>query len=165
MLGLAVVIVALASRPVFQATTPSLGTTLNGDHTAVIDTQSADVVTTSFTGNALDIAEGNITVLIRNFSGFATVETASPFTYTLSATGNANSSAVIGAFDYDVEELIQQNDGEFPNDGILNIFGANGGIARVAVFDNLSVYVQVDANGNNNFERSVQYTWEEFFGN
>ena len=41
----------------FRAASPTLVTTLNGDHTAVIDTLVANTVTTAFSGNSLEINE------------------------------------------------------------------------------------------------------------
>ena len=147
----------------FQAASPTLVTTLNGDHTAVIDTRTT-TVTTAFSGNLLDVNEGQITVSIRNYSGFASLQTISPFSYTLDTAGNGNSSIVVGSFDYRVDELILQQIGEYPFDGILEIFGVNGSTARIAIVDSTNLDVQVDANGSNNYEVSTPMTWGEFLG-
>ena len=54
--------------------------------------------------------------------------------------------------------------GENPNDGVLEIFGRDGGTARVAIFDETSVDVQVDANADNNYESSTNMSWDQFLG-
>ena len=59
---------------------------------------------------------------------------------------------------------IQQLIGEYPNDGILEIFGRDGGTARVAIVDETSVDVQVDANASNNYESSTNMSWDQFLG-
>jgi hypothetical protein len=148
----------------FRAASPTLVTTLNGDHTAVIDTQAANTVTTAFSGNSLAVNEEQITVSIRNYSGSASLQTISPFGYTLDTAGNANSSIVVGSFDYSTDEPIQQQIGEHPFDGILDIFGAGVGTARILIEDSTTVHVQLDANGSTNYEVSTPMTWDDFLG-
>lgn len=148
----------------FRATSSSLVTTLNGDHTSTIDTSDPNLVTSLFSGGSLSVNEEQITVSISNYSGLETIGTASPFSYTLDGVGRANSSLITGSFDYSIGETILQQGGQWPSDGILNIYGLNNGTARVVVFDQLEVTVQVDANGSDNYEFSVRMTWEEFLG-
>jgi len=148
----------------FIATSSTLVTTLNGDHTSTIDTSAPSQVTSLFSGSALSIREEQITVAITNYSGLETIGTADPFNYTLDAVGRANSSLVTGSFDYSISETIVQQGIQWPHNGILNIYGANNGTARLAVFDEFEVTVQVDANGSDNYEYSARMTWEEFLG-
>ncbi len=149
----------------FRAASPTLVTTLNGDHTAVIDSLAANTVTTAFSGNSLGVKEEQITVSILNYSGVLSEQTISPFSFTLDTGGNANSSLVVGSFDYSTFEPIMQNIGENPSDGILDVFGANRSAARIVISEgSTTVFVQLDANGSTNYEVSIQMTWDEFLG-
>jgi len=146
----------------FQATSPTLATTVNGDHTAVIDTRALNTVTTSYSGTSLIVNEEQIAVTMRNYSGIASVQTIAPFNFLLDTAGRANSTNVSGSFDYRTDETIRQQLGANPFDGILEIFGLNGGTARIAVVDAAILDVQVDANGSTNYEISVNMTWDDF---
>jgi hypothetical protein len=129
---------------------------------AVIDTRPISTVTTSFSGTLLNIREQQLTASIRNYSGSASIQTVSPFGYSLDTAGNANSSEVTGSFDYRTDETIVQNLGENAYDGILEIFGEGLGTARIAIFDANIVRIQVDANGSSNYEITVDMPWDEF---
>ncbi len=101
---------------------------------------------------------------MRTYSGFTSLQTISPFSYTLDAAGNANSSIVVGSFDYSTDETILQQIGAYAFDGILEIFGDNRSTARIAIIDSTNLNVQVDANGSTNYEVSIVMTWNEFLG-
>jgi hypothetical protein len=148
----------------FQGASPTLVTTLNGDHTAVIDTRVANTVTTAFSGKSLAIKEEQITVTMRNYSGSVSLQTIIPFGYTVDTGGNANSSVVVGSFDYWTNEPFEQLIGENPSNGILDVFGADNSTARLVVEDTTTVHVQLDANGSTNYEVSTKMTWDEFLG-
>ena len=149
----------------FAAASPTFITTLNGDHSALIDTLSSSAIATGFSGSSLGIVEDQISISMTSYAGAAFLQLVPPFNYTLDLiVGRASSSIVAGSFDYRTDEAIQQLVGENPNDGILEIFGRDGGTARVAVVDENSVDVQVDANASNNYESSTNMTWDEFLG-
>lgn len=149
----------------FSAATPTLVTSLNGDHSALIDTQSSSAIATGFSGSSLSIVEDQISISMRTYSGAASLQLVPPFNYTLDLiVGSATSSLVTGSFDYRTDVPIQQLIGENPNDGILEIFGRDGGTARVAIFDETSVDVQVDANADNIYESSTNMSWDQFLG-
>ncbi len=148
----------------FQAASASLVTTLNGDHTVVLDTRPVNSVTTAFSGLSLDVIEDQITASIRNYSGFATSGTVSPFASSFAMTGSVNSSVIAGSFDYSTSETIQQVPGEHPSDGIFDVDGDNFSTARIAVVDSTNLNLQVDTNGSTNYEFSITMTWEEFLG-
>ena len=149
----------------FAAASPSFVTTLSGDHSALIDTLSSSAIATGFSGSSLGIVEDQISISMTAYSGAAYLQLVPPFNYTLDLiVGRASSSIVTGSFDYRTDEAITQLVGENPNNGILEIFGRDGGTARVAVVDENSVDVQVDANASNNYESSTNMTWDEFLG-
>jgi len=148
----------------FQAASATTVTTLNGDHTDVIDSQSASSVSTAFSGNLLLIDEDQISISISNYSGFSFIQIISPFASDLESVGNANSSVITGSFDYWTDEPILQLVGANPHDGILEIFGRDGGTARIAIVDEFSVDIQVDANATGNYESSTNLTWDQFLG-
>ncbi len=148
----------------FQAASPTFVTTLNGDHTAVIDTQATNIVTTAFSGNLLGVNEDQIAISMFNYSGATYLQTSIPGSYTLDVAGNANSSIVTGSFDYRTDETILQQIGQYPFAGILEIFGVNGGTARIAIVDETNLDLQLDANASTNYEVSTNMTWDEFLG-
>jgi hypothetical protein len=149
----------------FQAATAVAITTLNGDHTVVLDTRDINNITTAFSGTALDVVEDQIAVSVRNFSGFATTQLAAPFNTSLAAAGRVNSSVISGSFDFSTSETIQQLIGEFPSDGIFDVHGDNFSTARIVVVDANFIHLQVDANGSQNYEFAINnMTWEEFLG-
>lgn len=138
--------------------------TIDGDHTVVQDTRVATIITTAFSGNALDIVEGSITVLIRNFSGFMTTDTATLGT-SFDVVGTVESSVIAGSYDYSNSETIQRVFGDNPSDGIFDVHGANFSTARINIVDSNVVHVQLDENGSTNYEFAINnMTWEEFLG-
>lgn len=145
----------------FRAASATLVTTLDGDYTAVTDSTVPGAFATSFSGNAISIGEDQVTIALSGYSGFAELETVDPFTYYFDVAGRA-SGAGLGSFNYQTAETIFQQVGSLPFDGMLDVVGTNGSRARLAIEDVTSVVVQVDNNGNTNFEISVITTWEEF---
>jgi hypothetical protein len=149
----------------FQAASSALVTTLNGDHTAVLDTRSVNAVTTAFSGTSLDVIEGQVTLAARNYSGFSTTQIISPFNSSLDLAGSVSSSIISGSFDYSNSETIQQLPGEHPSDGIFDVYGDNFSTARIVIIDSEFIHVQLDANGSTNYEFAINnMTWEEFLG-
>ena len=149
----------------FSAATPTLVTTLNGDHSALIDTQSSSAISTGFSGSSLSIVEDQITISMRTYSGATYLQLVAPFSYTLDLiVGRATSSVVTGSFDYRTDEPVSQLIGEYPNNGILEIFGRDGGTARIAITDETELILEVDANASNNYESSIIMSWDEFLG-
>lgn len=145
----------------FSAASATLVTTLDGDYTAVTDSTVPGSFATAFSGNAIRIGEDQVTIALSGYSGFAELETVAPFNYYFDVAGRA-SGAGLGSFDYWTAETMSQQVGSLPFDGMLDVFGTNGSTARLAVEDGVGVIVQVDENGNDNFEISVITTWEEF---
>ena len=145
----------------FRATSSTLVTTLDGDYSAVVDTQG-EAQAISFSGSSLAIGEEGVTLVVSGYSGFAALEAVDPFNYVVEVAGRASSSAA-GTFDYLTFEPLTYPLGELlPDDGWLDVVGLNGSRARLALEPDVGVIVQVDANGNNNFEVSVITTWDEF---
>lgn len=148
----------------FQAATASLVTIINGDHTVALDTRSAGVITTAFSGNSLDVNEQGITLAVRNYSGFMTTDT-NTFGTSFDVVGTINSSAIAGSFGYSNSETIQRVLGDNPADGTFDVHGANFSTARIRVVDSNAVHLQVDENGSTNYEFAINnMTWEEFLG-
>ena len=148
----------------FRAESSTGVTTINGDHSAIIDSRPLNAITTTFVGNSLTITEQGVTVSVNNFIGFETYQTADPFNYSFDAAGTANSTAVQGSFDFIVDETFSSQGGNHPSDGILSIIGKDNSTARIGVNDAANIYVQVDANASGNYESTVEMTWDEFLG-
>jgi hypothetical protein len=146
----------------FQAASASLTTTLNGDHTAVIDSRPTGQILVTFGGNSLRIDEEQISISISNYSGVLIVQTSIPFNNTLAVAGTVNSSLVAGSFDFVTGEAINKPVGLPPTDGILDVIGEGGSTARVAVVNETLVRIEVDANGSGNYEVSSSVSWQEF---
>jgi hypothetical protein len=146
----------------FEAATPTVTTTLEGDHSAIIDARSAGSITTTVSGNSLRIGEQGISVLILDYNGATTVDTGSPFDANFALFGRASSTQITGAFDYFTEEPFAKPFGQPPTDGILDVFGDGGSIVRLAIIDPTLVRIQLDANGSGNFELALSISWAEF---
>lgn len=148
----------------FQANDGAITTTLNGDHTAVIDTTTPGINSTTYSGSSLSIDENSALITMTGYSGSAQVGSATTNDLFLDVAGNANSSLITGSFNYISMETIQQSSGQFAFDGILVAVGLNGSQARIAIVDETSIRVEVDENGSQNYEVSTLMTWLEFFG-
>ena len=148
----------------FRAQGATFTVELNGDHSSLVDTQSGSSVDTTFSGGSLIVDESQITVSITNFIGADSVNTSSPFLRTINVDGNAASTAAPGSFRFATMETVLWESGAYPHDGILQVFGASPGTARVAVVDNQFCNLQLDANGNTNHETTIQMSWAEFLG-
>ena len=146
----------------FQAAAGSVTTLFEGDHSAIIDTTNPGEVSSSYSGNQILIGEQGISTTAINYDGFTTVQTGSPFNATLSVSGRGSSTAVQGSFDYFTEETIDKPVGLPPSDGIFDVLGSGGSIARIAIVDDTLLRIQLDANGSGNFELSLDVSWAEF---
>ena len=103
----------------FVASGQNVVTTVNGDHSAVIDTTSALQTSVLFSGDSLAVDEDQATVTVQNFGGLATVENSAPFEYELDVTGTGSSSLVQGSFDYFTTETMVIPLGEAPTERTL----------------------------------------------
>ena len=146
----------------FEATAASFVTLFDGDHSAIIDTTSSGEVAMSFSGNQLTIGEQGISTTATNYIGNTTVQTGSPFNATLSVSGRGSSTAVQGSFDYFTDETMVKPVGLPPSDGIFDVVGSGGAIARIAIVDETFLRIQLDGNGSGNFELSIDVSWQEF---
>lgn len=142
----------------FLAATPAVSVTMNGDHTATLDTTAVTSVTSLFSGNSLNVMENGVGITLTAFSGESTIDATA---FVLDVRGTANGSGAAGSFDYSTTSRIVQLTGQNPSEGILNVYG-DVGRARLAIVDETLVRVQVDENNSDNYEITVDMTWDEF---
>lgn len=148
----------------FEATSALSQTTLNGDHTVALDTQTAGSIFTGFSGTSLDVTEQGITALVRSYAGFMTTDTGT-FATSFDVSGTVASSVIAGSYTYSNSETVQRVLGDHPSNGIFDVRGADFSTARISIVDSNFVHVQLDENASGNYEFAINnMTWEEFLG-
>lgn len=145
----------------FRATSAINVVTLDGDYDAIVDRFVADSEATSFSGASLSIREDQATIVLTGYSGFSALELVAPFNQFIDGAGRANSTEA-GTFDYMTTGTILQRFDTNPSDGILVVMGAEDSRARIVIEPLSVVTIELDADGNDDFEISVTTTWDDF---
>ncbi|HEX5049284.1 MAG TPA: hypothetical protein VFX89_19385 [Gammaproteobacteria bacterium] len=144
----------------FAVTADGETATANGTIAIAVSSSFAGTVSTTVTSSSFTIADGTTTVTLSDYSAARTLDTVAG-SFTLDAGGTVTSSAFSGSVTFDTTLLLTGTGDSFASAGELVITGANKGTIKVAVLDETSVRISVDANGDGTVDTIVDQTWEE----
>lgn len=141
---------------------------LDGETTLDIDTRAEELLSVAVAGASLDVEVNGAAGTLSDF--FLTVDTsiADPDDWEYAtAAGGTLASEALGTSQADgevtfetIDPLVQRDSQEFPLEGQLEIFGDRGSSVLVTDSAGNEVLLDVDADGNGQYEATIATTWE-----
>ena len=134
----------------------------NGDSRVTVDTTGTPLVAMSISGSTLTTVTTASTEVLTNFSTAQTVDTSVfPEPYTLTSSGNVDSTQLDGSIRYSTPVTFQGAGGAYPFAGELLVTGANNASVRLIALDATNVSIQTDADGDGNVDTTEDTTWDD----
>jgi len=145
----------------FQASFGNLFETANGAITIALNTMATPIIVSSVSGDGLAVDTNVASTSLTNFLTQQTIDTGSvtPL-YSLLASGTLDNSLLPGSVSYSTPVEFERLGDDYPYAGTLLVTGENSS-ARLVVIDNTNVRIDIDADGNGEFESSIETTWSE----
>ena len=145
----------------FQVTTAEDELVSNGDLTVRIDTRQFPSLETEVSGNSLTIdATASATTMTDFSSVFSQDSGVSPSPYTQASSGTIDSTLLDGVVSYATPVDFQGFDTDYPDTGVFVVYGANSSV-RLTAIDNVNVRIEIDADGDTDYEQTVETSWAE----
>ena len=139
--------------------------TADGDASITIDTMLVPYVETSVSGSQMTQTSDAGTETLTNYRSDQSVDgNQQPEAYTMDSAGTLEHSTLPGTVDYSTTTLFRGLIPAYPSEGALVVEGDNSS-ARLTVLDASNVRIEVDENGDGEFEYSEDMTWDAFLGN
>lgn len=148
----------------YQVTTAEDVLTANGDGTATLNTLTPLYVEASVSGNLMTTDTNSGTETLSNYSSAHTLDArVSPAPYTMTASGNIDSSNLAGAVTYSTPTLFQGFDADYPNAGVLLVGSDSGSATLTAETNGLDVTIRIYAStdGTGDPLDTITTTWAE----
>ena len=134
---------------------------INGDVSVLLDTRTPPNVVTTVSGNALMIDANSRSLNLTNFSTTTTTDGSMvPLGYTIESGGTVTSSEFEGSVDYENVIPFTGSGEEYPSAGEFIVRGDSSSV-RLIVLDNVNVRLEVDSNGDDAVDTTIDTTWEE----
>ena len=125
-------------------------------------TPARRAVVMSVSGSALTTVTAAGTEVLTNFSTAQTVDTSVfPEPYTLTSSGNVDSSRLAGSISYSTPVTFQGAGGAYPFAGELLVAGANNATIRLIALDATTVRIETDADGDGIVDTTEETTWDD----
>jgi len=139
--------------------------TADGDFTLTVDALAFPVITMTIGGQELILGAGAETATMTNFDHSLTVDAGVfPDTKTAEASGRMLVALLGGSVDYETTALIHAIGDFDPHEGEILVTGASGSSVRIVVVDNVSVRLEIDANGDGVVDQFVDTSWSALTG-
>lgn len=144
-----------------QLTTQQEVLTSHGDATVSLDTLAAPAVATSLSGNSMRSDTGSSSETATNYASSITVDGGQvPAPFTMSASGTLDSTQLSGVVSYATPVVFNGFDADYPSSGEFLVMGASSSLRLIAL-DNVNVIIELDTNGDNTVDETIQTTWAE----
>jgi hypothetical protein len=144
----------------FQVTTANDVQTSNGELSVSLDTMAVPMVAAEVRGSSLVLDTNKESSLQVDFAHRRTLDGAlQPAPYTLSISGTLDSTSLPGSVDYSTPVTFTGLGAAHPTTGTLLLEGENSS-ARLVALDEVSVLIEIDADGDGDFEESIETTWQ-----
>jgi hypothetical protein len=148
-----------------QVLTASDTLTGTGDASITIDTMLVPYVETSVSGSQMTQTYNAGSETLTNYRSDQSVDgNQQPQEFTMDSAGTLEHSTLPGTVEYSTTTLFRGFFPAYPNEGALLVEGDNSS-AVLTVLDDNNVRVEVDENGDGEFEYSEDMTWDAFLGN
>lgn len=143
----------------FQITTAADVLTSNGDATVTLNTINAPAVSASVSGNSLTVDSNSSSETLWDFATAQTLDAGIfPSPYTMTASGTLDSTQLSGVVSYSTPVMFEGFDTDYPNTGEFLVNGNNSS-ARLIAVDNVNVRIELDTNGDNVIDETINTTW------
>ncbi len=130
-----------------------------GAVTVMLDTTMFPLVSASITGSALTTDSNASSETLFEFRTVQTIDSGlPPSPYTLDSSGRLESTLLAGAFSYSTPVPFQGFGEDYPSSGELLVIG-NGSSVRLIALDNVNVRVEIDNDGDNVVDETIETTW------
>jgi hypothetical protein len=150
-----------ASFTDFQVTTAEDELVSNGDLTVRIDTRQFPSLETEVSGSSLTIDGTTSAVTMTNFSSLFAQDTGvSPSPYLQASSGTIDSTLLAGVVSYATPIDFEGFDADYPDTGVFVVYGSNSSV-RLTAIDNVNVRVEIDADGDTDYEENFETSWAE----
>lgn len=144
-----------------QVTTQEDVLTSHGDATVSVDTMDTPALATSLSGNSMRSDSSTSSETATNYASSITVDGGQvPAPFTMSASGTLDSTQLSGVVSYSTPVMFAGFDADYPSSGEFLVMGANSSLRLIAV-DNVNVIIELDTNGDNTVDETLQTTWAE----
>ncbi len=142
----------------FSVTNAGETWTSNGDITTALRNLSDVEVEASLSGTSFIVTRGNKTSTLRDFS-IVEIRNGATGAASTNTSGTIASAAIGGSATFETTEDFQRTGYENPYEGTALISGANGSSTQLVVLDSVNVRLDIDTDGDNSFEESIETTW------
>ncbi len=144
-----------------QVTTTEDVLTSHGDATVSLDTLDAPAVATSLSGNSMRSDTNTSSETATNYASSVSVDGGQvPAPFTMSASGTLESTQLSGVVSYSTPVAFTGFGADYPSAGEFLVTGASSSLRLIAV-DNVNVIIELDTNGDNTVDETIQTTWAE----
>ena len=145
----------------FQVRTDSDVVTSNGDTSTTLNTLAAPYIEASVGGNSITVDANAGSETLTAYSSQQTFDgRVTPAPYTMTAAGTLDSTQIGGVVDYSTPVTFEGVDTGYPTAGVLLVEGENSAARLVAQANGVDVVIEIDADGNGDFEETINTTWE-----
>jgi hypothetical protein len=118
-------------------------------------------VETEVSGTSLTIDGTTSAVTMTDFSSLFAQDTGtSPSPYTQSSFGTINSTLLPGVVSYATTVDFEGFDADYPDTGVFVVYGVNSSV-RLTAIDNVNVRIEIDADGDTDYEQTIETSWAE----
>jgi hypothetical protein len=147
-----------------QAITADDVVTMSGGAIARLDTLLAPAVAAEVSGSSLTVDTNSSSETLSDFASAQTIDAGVPQSpYTMSASGTLDSTQLDGTVQYSTPTLFEGFDLDYPHWGVFLVTAASSS-ARLTAIDNVNVRIEIDTDGDNNIDETINTTWAELEG-
>ena len=157
---------AAATFGQLSATSGSDAAAFDGDATLAIDTTDPVLLDSTVSGSSLKVTLNGETATLSNYAVTTSTDITNPndFDESLEAVGTITSAALGGRIDLDtIAPLLQRDSETAPRSGQFTITGAGGSHVDVTVTTGGAVTLDIDDNGDNVVDDTINTTWAALF--
>ncbi|MBI3903996.1 MAG: hypothetical protein HY306_13810 [Nitrosomonadales bacterium] len=140
----------------------SSGESITGDMTFSISTNNSSDMNEVLSGSSFSVTNSTGKVATLSGYNYDMAYNQSTLAYTFNATGTVSRSDLGGAVSFNTPSPLVGNFSNNPDNPVSGVFlvtGANNSKLRMTAIDNISVQLEVDADGNGTYETSTTKTW------
>lgn len=144
-----------------QVTTQEDVLTSHGDATVTLDMLDSPAVATSLSGNSMRSDTNTSSETVTNYASSITVDAGqAPAPFTMSSSGTLDSTQLNGVVAYSTPVVFAGLGADYPSSGEFLVTGENSSLRLIAI-DNVNVVIELDTNGDNTVDETIQTTWAE----
>jgi len=144
-----------------QSTTPADTVTINGSATVTLNTEQSPLISTAISGQSMTTDSNAGSATLTNFQTTQTFDgSLQTLPYTLASSGTLDSTEFADVISYSTPVTFMGENFGFPDSGELLITGDNSS-ARLITIDNVNVRIEIDDNGDNVVDETIDTTWVE----